>query len=46
MIEGLPRVGPMRLPEGARAFDAARAGAKEALGRRVIAGAVRLGAVR
>jgi len=42
VIEGLPRVGPMRLPEGARAFEAARTAAREALGKRVVAGAVRL----
>jgi NTE family protein len=42
VIEDLPRVGPMRLPEGARAFEAARAATKEALGRRVAGGAVRL----
>jgi NTE family protein len=31
VIEGLPRVGPFRLEQGARAFDAARRAAKEAL---------------
>jgi NTE family protein len=42
VIEGLPRVGPMRLPEGARAFERARAATKEALGQRAFEGAVRL----
>lgn len=33
VIDGLPRVGPFRLEQGPRAFDAARRAAREALGR-------------
>jgi NTE family protein len=36
VIPGLPRVGPFRLPEGARAFEAARRAAKAALDRPVV----------
>jgi len=35
VIDALPRVGPFRLPEGARAYEAARRGAREALDRPV-----------
>jgi NTE family protein len=35
VLEGLPRVGPFRLEEGPRAFEAARRGAREALAQRV-----------
>jgi NTE family protein len=35
VLSDLPRVGPFRLERGPRAFDAARRGAREALGRRV-----------
>jgi NTE family protein len=35
VIDALPRVGPFRLPEGARAFEIARRAAREALGRPV-----------
>lgn len=44
VIEGLPRVGPFRLEQGPRAFDAARRAARDALDRRVEAGVVRVGA--
>ena len=43
-IEGLPRVGPFRLHQGVRAFDAARRAMREALARPVEGGAVRLSA--
>lgn len=42
VIEGLPRVGPFRLPEGARAFEAARAAARRALDRQVEGEVVRV----
>jgi NTE family protein len=42
VIAGLPRVGPFRLEQGLLAFEAARAGAKEALSRNVVAGIVRI----
>jgi NTE family protein len=42
VIADLPRVGPFRLPEGARAFEAARAATLEALDRPIIGGAVRM----
>ena len=35
VLPGLPRVGPFRLEEGARAFEAARRAAREALSRPV-----------
>lgn len=41
VIEELPRVGPFRLEEGARAFDVARRAAKEALDRPITAGEIR-----
>lgn len=40
VIADLPRVGPFRLPQGARAFDAARTSTKRALDRRIDAGVV------
>jgi NTE family protein len=40
VIERLPRVGPFQLEEGPRAFEAARAAAREALGRAIEGGAV------
>jgi NTE family protein len=42
VIEELPRSGPFRLSEGRRAFDVARAAAKEALARPVQSGEVRI----
>jgi NTE family protein len=44
VIEGLPRVGPFRLPEGARAFEAARAATRRALDRRADGEVVAIGA--
>jgi NTE family protein len=44
VIDGLPRVGPFRLEEGPRAFAAARAAAREALGRPVTSGVVEVSA--
>lgn len=40
VIQGLPRVGPFRLPEGMRAFAAARAAARAALDAPIADGAV------
>jgi len=40
VIQGLPRVGPFRLPEGMRAFEAARAAARAALDAPIDRGAV------
>jgi NTE family protein len=42
VIEALPRVGPFRLGEGARAFEIARRAAREALDRPVSGSAVRV----
>jgi NTE family protein len=42
VVEELPRVGPFRLPEGARAFEAARRATAAALDRPVVAGEVRI----
>jgi NTE family protein len=44
VIEGLPRVGPFRLPAGTQAFERARAATRRALGERIAADAVRLAA--
>jgi len=46
VIERLPRVGPFRLPEGARAFDIAARAAKEALSREVDGREVRMPGAR
>lgn len=42
VIADLPRVGPFRLSEGLRAFEAARAATEEALDRPIVGGAVHL----
>lgn len=42
VVEELPRVGPFRLHQGARAFDAARDAARRALDRPIARGEVRL----
>ncbi len=42
VIDPLPRVGPFRLPEGARAFDVARRATREALDRPIAANTVRV----
>lgn len=42
VIEALPRVGPFRLEEGARAFEMARRAAKDALDQPLAGGAVRV----
>lgn len=42
VIEELPRVGPFRLQEGARALEAAREGTRRALDRRVQRGEIRV----
>jgi NTE family protein len=44
VVDGLPRVGPFRLPEGARARDAARRGMRAALGAKIAGGLVRIAA--
>lgn len=42
VVEALPRVGPFRLPEGARAFEAARRATRAALARPIVDGQVRV----
>lgn len=42
VIDGVPRTGPFRLSEGARAFDAARKATERALSQRIEDGVVRL----
>jgi NTE family protein len=44
VIEGLPRVGPFRLPAGAQAFEHARLATRRALAAPVDDGVVRLSA--
>ncbi|HJL18947.1 MAG TPA: patatin-like phospholipase family protein [Sandaracinaceae bacterium LLY-WYZ-13_1] len=46
VVDPLPRVGPFRMPEGARAFEAARRGAREALNRPIRDDEVRVTARR